>query len=228
MSNSTDLLHQVEQTQTGEQLPPHQTRPGVDPVAIGLQIEGISPWRRELSGRIVSGVVASIRCVTQRFFWALNGLNALMFGLAFLAPLLAAQGWGWFYQKIFQACHLVCVQDHNHSFSLFGYQMPLCERCLALYGSMFLGGVAFQVAQAQPRRFNFDLKLKRLPFWGLVLMSLPIALDGFSQMFGWRQSNWELRLLTGAIFGSGIVWYVYPQLADRLQMAKKLVSSDRA
>jgi uncharacterized membrane protein len=197
--------------------------PDFDPVAIGMRVEGIAPWRRRLSERIIAWVVGSLRFGAIRFFWLLNGLNLLLFSLAFLAPLLAWQGWTWFYQKVFQACHLLCVQNHEHSFSLFGYQMPLCERCLALYGSMFFGGVAYQLARVHPQAW-FAFKLKRLPLWGVVLTSLPIAIDGFTQMFGWRESNWGLRLFTGALFGLGFIWYLYPQLSDKLNLLKKVVS----
>jgi len=31
-------------------------------------------------------------------------------------------------------------------------------------------------------------------------------------MFGLRESNWILRLLTGAIFGFGIMWFALPML----------------
>ncbi len=199
-------------------------RPRLDPVAIGLRVEGIAPWRQELSNRVVNSLVGSLRLVAIRFFWLLNGLNGVLFGLAFAAPLLAWLGAGWLYQQVFRACHLLCVQDHEHSFTLFGYQMPFCERCLALYGSMFAGGIAYQIGRTQPQIFR--PKLRRLPFWGMLVACLPIAIDGFSQMWGWRQSNWELRLLTGAIFGSGVVWYLYPQIADKLQSLKKLVARD--
>jgi len=209
---------------TTEPASPVVARPRLDPIAIGLRVEGIAPWRQQLSNRIVNGFMGSLRLLAMRFFWLLNGLNGLLFGLAFAAPLLAWLGAGWLYQQVFRACHLLCVQDHEHSFSLFGYQMPFCERCLALYGTMFVGGVAYQIGRTHPTLWT--LRLRQLPFWGMLVACLPIALDGFSQMWGWRQSNWELRLLTGAIFGGGVVWYLYPQIADKLPGLKKLVASD--
>ena len=223
--NPTSQPSQDKQVETSLQVStPHQ----LDPIAIGWQVEGIAPWRRELSSRIVRAVTDSLRFGVNHFFAALNTLNGLFFALAFGAPLIAWLGVGWFYQKVFQACHLLCVQNHDHSFSLFGYQMPFCERCLALYGSMFVGGIAFRLGQLNPRLPIVGLKFKRLPFWGVFLTSLPIAVDGFSQMFGWRQSNWELRLLTGAIFGTGVIWYLYPQIADKLRAAQRIIASDHA
>ena len=45
-----------------------------------------------------------------------------------------------------------------------------------------------------------------------------MALDGFPQLFGWRESTVELRTLTGALFGLASLWLVYPRL-DRVLRA---------
>jgi uncharacterized membrane protein len=47
-------------------------------------------------------------------------------------------------------------------------------------------------------------------FW--VLAMLPMALDGGTQLFGWRESNLGLRLLTGLIFGLATAWFLLPQI----------------
>ena len=39
-------------------------------------------------------------------------------------------------------------------------------------------------------------------------MILPMALDGTTQMFGLRESTWELRFITGTLFGVGSAWFV--------------------
>lgn len=45
----------------------------------------------------------------------------------------------------------------------------------------------------------------------LVLL-IPIALDGLSQLFGLRESTWWLRTFTGALFGAASVWLAYPYI----------------
>jgi uncharacterized membrane protein len=37
-----------------------------------------------------------------------------------------------------------------------------------------------------------------------------MAIDGLTQMFGLRDSTWLLRSVTGALFGFGMVWFLYP------------------
>lgn len=39
-----------------------------------------------------------------------------------------------------------------------------------------------------------------------------MALDGFTQLFGFRESTWELRLITGALFALSCVWFGFPYL----------------
>ena len=39
-----------------------------------------------------------------------------------------------------------------------------------------------------------------------------MAIDGFTQLFGWRESTPELRTLTGALFGLASVWLIYPRI----------------
>jgi len=42
-----------------------------------------------------------------------------------------------------------------------------------------------------------------------------MAWDGTTQLFGWRESTWALRVITGTLFGGGTVWFALP-LVHRL------------
>lgn len=85
-----------------------------------------------------------------------------------------------------------------------GYKMAMCERDLAIYGSMFLMGLVFALR---------NYRLPPLSLKAYVLFVLPIAVDGVTQLVGLRTSNWWLRTITGVLFGVGTVWLVYPYLA---------------
>jgi len=52
-----------------------------------------------------------------------------------------------------------------------------------------------------------------------LIFVAPIALDGFSQLFGLRESNYLLRTATGAIFGLASVWLAYPHIEDAMRDA---------
>jgi uncharacterized membrane protein len=45
---------------------------------------------------------------------------------------------------------------------------------------------------------------------------LPMAWDGITQMFGWRESTWVLRIVTGTLFGLGNIWFVLPLIQKSL------------
>lgn len=110
-----------------------------------------------------------------------------------------------------------------------GYKMALCERDISIYLAMLVGGLVFGLLRR--RR-----KVGPLPFWLFLLVGLlPIALDGFSQLFSQmlvgipalvglsemlalRESTPLLRTLTGALFGLGIAGLVYPRMEEQFRM----------
>jgi uncharacterized membrane protein len=103
-----------------------------------------------------------------------------------------------------------------------GYKMALCQRDITLYLGIFIGGLVYGLLR---RRMD----LRPMPFWLFILIGLmPIALDGFSQLFSQffvgtnidalvrlfplRESSPLIRSTTGLLFGLSIVWLVYPRL----------------
>ena len=115
-----------------------------------------------------------------------------------------------------------------------GYKMALCERDIAIYGFVLLGGLVYGLLR---RRYH----VKPLPLLAFVIIGMgPIALDGFSQLFGYYASLFEpveasaaiafiqrifplrestplLRTLTGALFGFMLVWLAYPRIEEGMQ-----------
>lgn len=101
----------------------------------------------------------------------------------------------------------------------YGFKIGICERCLAIYGSLILFGLLFQFTSK---------KIKKLPWYLWVIIALiPIGLDGFSQIpslsTGWpawvpiRESTPLIRVLTGALFGIGTGWYMYPLMEESMK-----------
>ncbi len=91
-----------------------------------------------------------------------------------------------------------------------GYKVALCERDVAIYGSVFLSGLVFGIIR------------KRRPIRAPASRStrsflIPIAVDGLTQLVGLRESNWWLRTLTGALFGAASVWLAYPYIDEAMQ-----------
>ena len=126
--------------------------------------------------------------------------------LPVLAPILAALGADHAASFIFQLYSVTCHQMPDRSYFILGHQMAFCERNTAIYGTMAVGGLAYGWLHRGA--------IEPLPIrWYLVLI-LPMALDGMSQLFGFRESTWLLRGLTGGLFGAATIWLTFPRLQE--------------
>ena len=86
-----------------------------------------------------------------------------------------------------------------------GYKIALCQRDIALYGSLFVGGLIFALLRH---------RLRALSLVTYLLCLVPMALDGGTQLIGLRESGPLLRLLTGGLLGFASVWMLYPRLQE--------------
>jgi len=109
-----------------------------------------------------------------------------------------------------------------------GYKTTLCERDVAIYSAIFVGGLAF----ARVRR-----RLRPIPIWLYVLLGIaPIAIDGLSQLLGnppfnlWppRETLPVFRVVTGALFGLANVWLGFPYLEMSMRESQQRIMSKLA
>ena len=112
---------------------------------------------------------------------------------------------------------------------LLGYKVAICERDIAIYLSMLIGGLIFQLS---------GRKLKSIPwYWWVILAIIPMGVDGVTQLFSlggswpaWfpiRESTPYERVITGALFGLVTALYVFPMMEEsmvdvRMNLARKL------
>ena len=88
-----------------------------------------------------------------------------------------------------------------------GYKLAVCSRDTAIYFAMFLGAIAWIIVY----RKNLARDVWPHPRW-LILSMVPIALDGGTQILGLRESTNELRIITGAIVGFAVSFYLIPAM----------------
>ncbi len=101
-----------------------------------------------------------------------------------------------------------------------GFKAAICQRDIAIYGSIFLGGLGYGVLrQLAPRG-----RVPTLPWKYYLLFLIPIGMDGVTQMVGLRESNWWLRSATGALFGVASIWLAYPYVDEAMD---ELLQSER-
>jgi len=165
-----------------------------------------------------------------------NTAVGVFVGLPILAPFLAMAGFDTPARLIYLAYRLTCHQlpqrswfigglkaaysfdevsaftGHSSFFGLihrpiadpaFGYQVAFCQRDVAIYLSVFLAGLVFALVRHH---------LRPLPLKVYALFLVPMAIDGFTQLLGLRESTWFLRTITGSLFGIATVWMAYPYL----------------
>lgn len=117
---------------------------------------------------------------------------------------------------------------------IVGYKIAICQRCLAIYGTMLMFGIFFDLS---------GRRLKPIPWYIWFLIGLvPLGLDGVSQLPSltggvlpaWlpsRESTPFYRVITGGLFGLTTVWYLYPYIEEsmietRNLLMKKIVVSN--
>jgi uncharacterized membrane protein len=194
------------------------------------------------SSAISRGANSIVVWVARHWLALFNTAWALYVLVPFLAPVLMRAGMPGAAQVIYSVYSVLCHQLPDHSHFLFGpeltpqdpaliaagmsssnnlfqvrsfigspeigWKVALCQRDVAIYASVFLTGLLYGLVRH---------RVRKLPFKIYILFVIPIAVDGLTQLFGWRESNWWLRTLTGALFGFASVWFAYPYLEEAMQ-----------
>ncbi len=215
--------------------------------------------------------------------WVL--VTSLLIGLyaltPFLAPLFMALGWTIPGRLIYLVYSFFCHQLPERSYFLFGpefsytlteiqaawhntnnivilrqfignapmgWKIAWSDRMVSMFTSLWLFGILWG---------SLKQKIRRMPWWVLILLLLPMALDGTTHFIsdiagigqGFRDSNtwlavlthqslpasfyagdaWGsfnawMRLISGVLFGFGMVWFGFPYIdevfKDSLQAIK--------
>jgi uncharacterized membrane protein len=196
MAGGEDILPQTDQQPSSPQLTQQQ---------LDELLNGIGPRRRAFNQALSHGLEWTLRNVRDHWLAIVNGALAVFVGAALLAPVGYALGLTGPASAIFSAYHFACAQTPSHSFFIFGYQACLCSRCLAIYSSILIAGVA--LAFVRKRQL-----VRSIPWFVWVLAMVPMGLDGLTQLFGLRESNLALRLFTGGLFGIATAWFLFPQI----------------
>jgi uncharacterized membrane protein len=214
--------------------------------------------------------------LSRHWLLVFSAVYGLFVFLPFLAPVFMRIGWDAPGRAIYFIYTFFCHQLPQRSFFLFGprgmYDLPAIRAAWEntlnpLVLRQFIGNPAMGWKVAWSDRmvwmytsilvfgwlwYPLRRRVKALPLWGLVLLTLPLLTDGGTHMLsdfsgigqGFRDSNawlaaltgdsfspgfyagdalgsfnsW-MRLLTGALFGLGIVWYGFPYIEQTARLA---------
>jgi uncharacterized membrane protein len=171
----------------------------------------------------------------RHWFLVVTVVAGLYVGLPWLAPVLMKIGWNGAANALYAFYSTQCHQLPQRSFFLFGskpmyslseiqsawkytnnpmilrqfigndvmgWKVAWSDRMVSLYTSMWAGIILARL---------LGKRLKALPWWTVVLLALPIAVDGGTHFIsdlggigqGFRDSNAWLAILTNNIFPSG-------------------------
>jgi uncharacterized membrane protein len=149
-----------------------------------------------------------------------------------LAPVFAWMGWWDLANPIYTAYALTCHQLPERAGYVFGYQVAFCYRNTALYAGVFLFGALYGLGRDRNAQWLKWLT-RPIAWWGLLLLEIPIAVDGITHTLGLRDTfdwmmdssfgsfyigsqpfslNWWLRIITGLIAALGVVWFAFPRM----------------
>ncbi len=193
-----------------------------------LPPETVNEWTE----RITYWMSRLLRWVSAHWLALANLGFGVLVGLPILAPVLYHLGYDGPAALIHTVFHPLCHQLPERSFFLFGpsvtysydqlaallgqgtvpqrwvgssdlgFKMAVCERDIAVYGSMVVAGVVF----------NWLRRLRPLSVRGFLLLIVPMAVDGGGQFIGLWSSTWITRGITGALFGVACIALTYPYL----------------
>ena len=125
---------------------------------------------------------------------------------------------------------------------MFDYQAAFCWRNTALYGGLFLFGLLYFVTRNRHVPVLSWL-MKPVKLWGFLLFLLPMAVDGFSHMFGFRDMsedvlmdmwygwtvgsevfsfNWWIRIITGLLAALGAVKFAFPRIDKVVEQSEAM------
>ncbi len=104
---------------------------------------------------------------------------------------------------------VVCHQFDSHSFHIDGHPFAVCIRCTAIYFGFLIALIGI--------RFSSKLYNKKYdPFLLLICSTVPMMLDVGSSFTSFYEISTLSRLITGAIFGSGLALLLHRSLTETI------------
>ncbi len=134
-------------------------------------------------------------------FTLVSGL--LLIGIIFAAPLLRSHESGRLASVVYAVFSPLCHQIPERCFTVSGFPLPVCGRCLGIYSGFLAGTTLYPVLRGFGR-----LSLPSAPFF--VFFTLPLAVDGLAGLLAVWTTPAVIRFATGFLWGSLLPYYFVP------------------
>lgn len=96
------------------------------------------------------------------------------------------------YGFLFEIGSHLCHQKSERSFFIREHQFPFCARCSGIIFGVLIG-------------LMFSLLVQWENFYLMILLLIPMVIDGLFQKYTSYLSNNKKRLLSGLLFGFGYI-----------------------
>lgn len=104
----------------------------------------------------------------------------------------------------------ICHQLPERSFQLEGHYLPVCARDSGIYLGIFSSLMFITLLK---RYKNITIPNKKNSFFLLILL-LPLVVDGFGSYLGVYSTNNFIRVTTGILFGSVLPFFLIPIISN--------------
>jgi len=153
---------------------------------------------------------------TRIFALCLGALALIILGASTLTTVAIAHGASPSLRLPFL---LMCHGIPHRCLTILGTPMPICARCVGIYGGFLVSLVAFPIvmktADSRQRTAGPHPRLLSAVRWLLSIAALPIFIDGMTQAMGLRESTNPLRLATGLMVGAAFGSWVLVAIETR-------------
>ena len=177
-------------------------------------------WSRGLTILFIASMVWTVSIFVAPYTLTADSVSALSYQGSSnrIDNAQAYESFNPFAQAVYYLSDIQCHQLPYRSMSLNGNQMPLDARMVSIYVFANFGLLAaalvrpagtvsqgiVNILPERGRRWVRDHSRVDVIAFLIVLATLmPVAVDGFTQLFGWRESTNVLRVFTGLFTGFG-------------------------
>lgn len=116
---------------------------------------------------------------------------------------------------VYAASGVVCHQRADRSFHPWGVRMPVCARCVGLYGAAPVGAaLAIAVARRKTRGMPVAPRGVR---WGLAVAALPTLGTWVVEALGLAAPSGLVRAGAAAPLGAAVAWVLTGLLAREIE-----------
>lgn len=141
-------------------------------------------------------------------FWLVSAVAvALLVALIVVAPIAAASGHSEIAEGIYRGFGIFCHQRPDRSYFIDGHKLAVCSRCTGLYAGFAVTLLIYPLLRSLRSVATPPRKI-------LFLAALPLLIDFSLTFFGIWENTHTSRLLTGALLGSVVVFFVMPGIVD--------------